>query len=699
MTNNPISINSIRSALRTAVEVNAIRAALPQEMSAEDRVLYPFSAWMIDNVPQYTCKLYHCWPGAGKSETIRRVAEEYAETSPTLVLGLSHKAFENVSMGDLWEHWKGHDSVSRGDPATCKVNLLRGKGYNANWDSCTCLEPRTLATDKPTFAPVEYVLSDTEGGPPLRPESHRYRQWVFDEVDFAKFVGRMILTRQDIQVTAEKHPDDSVRWLARSLLTVMSQHTAANTGKKRYDDSVHWSGSEFYRRLDEALTDEASTQINEGPFLAYLRASFEALHQTNASDEWVHAKIASWPKDTEWISGNDVRWLPGNLAPIVIPRLWSEGIAHQQDLPFQPNIHIAWDRPEEGQPIQSLLRFSWKKSVAGAAPPISILDASADALLLEQVFGAIDTTFELPERLLPDSINVYQLLTKRVTRGTLDLGPGGGPQKLPKKYRKSLQDELTVRGTSNPDGTPRKLGIISFKDVLDDCVAAADEVGFPRSSIETGWYYNLRGDNDFENCDLLVVLGFPAPNPHALYEEACALFRDDPNPISTEIMRFDDVLQLRDGGTANVDGLFGYADDRLHRLYLQKSRWELYQAFHRSRPLISGESEDQKDVLVFTNVPVPGVEIKGFLDKEGKVMDTLNRQLGESAISQGNYQQITNKDLVDVVLDDHPALWTTKDALNRWIRRESIWLASATRSEYVSGNGRGSPGLFRRSAT
>jgi len=114
----------------------------------------------------------------------------------------------------------GHDSVSRGDPTTCPVNIRISKGYRPEAGHCTCASDRVIRTGAPTFAPVEYVLTDRRKGQPLRDEVYEYMLWGFDEVDFAKFVGKMVVTQRDLEVTAERHPSETVRRLAQALLVV-----------------------------------------------------------------------------------------------------------------------------------------------------------------------------------------------------------------------------------------------------------------------------------------------------------------------------------------------------------------------------------------------------------------------------------------------------------------------------------------------
>ena len=358
---------------------------------------------------------------------------------------------------------------------------------------------------------------------------------------------------------------------------------------------------------------------------------------------------------------------------------------------------MVWDQPEEGQPLQSIIRFRWKKYVASPSRPIAILDASADEGLLKQVFGHIDDVVDTPELPFPASVHVYQLLDERVTRGTLGIGPEGGKQILTGKWRKLLQDELLVRGTHKSDGTPHKVGIISFKDIVEDCKAALMEVGYALDQIVTGYYYNLRGDNDFQHCDILVVLGYPIPDPQGLYEEACALYHDDPEPISRERLPFDDKLEMRSGRSLAIEKIPGNKDDRLHSLYLQKSRWELYQAFHRSRPLIKDEAGGATEVLIFTNVPIRGVKIDGFLDREGRMFDTLTSLFQKAPVQADGSRKVTKTDLVDAILAAHPNL-CGRDTLDRDIRRKHELLESATGSEYVGGKSKSASGLFRMMA-
>lgn len=366
----------------------------------------------IPGVPFIARTLYHAWPGVGKTEAVKRLAETGGAAFPTLVLGLSHKSFENVTRAEGWAHWKGHDSISKGDPTTCPVNVRISKGYRPKPRECTCDTERTLKTGGPTFAPVEYVLADSPTGGPLTEKVYEYGLWVFDEVDFAKFVGKMVVTKRDVDFTGDHHPSETLRRLAQALQMVMSQHTAANRGKRRYQDQVHWYGAELYARLDAAM------KLLEGS-LSDFAAAF--------------ATLDDLPADDAWTGDTDEGHLPCNFAPRLSEVIRNEVLAHLGGKPFNPRIHLAWDSPEEGQPVQSVLRISWKKHVAYLWAPIIVLDASADQNLLGQVFGPIDAVRQAVEPELPETVWVHQLVGERVPKSTLGIGPGGGKKKLPAK--------------------------------------------------------------------------------------------------------------------------------------------------------------------------------------------------------------------------------------------------------------------------
>lgn len=122
-----------------------------------------------------TTILYHCWPGVGKTTRVADLAEANGEKCPTIVFGLSHKAYSNFEYRSVtWAHWKGHEEP-------CQIPRRARKGYTSEWHDCDCGANGSRLTSGPTFAPIEYALSDEPNGPPLAIETLDYTLWVFDE--------------------------------------------------------------------------------------------------------------------------------------------------------------------------------------------------------------------------------------------------------------------------------------------------------------------------------------------------------------------------------------------------------------------------------------------------------------------------------------------------------------------------------------
>ncbi len=299
------------------------------------------------------------------------------------------------------------------------------------------------------------------------------------------------------------------------------------------------------------------------------------------------------------------------------------------------------------------------------------------------VEGETSNSLLSPEGMpFPGSIRVVQMRDRHLGKTTLEHFDGDGSIGVQPKHRELLQRELQARKEL---GQAKKVGIITFQELLPDCVGALQEVGYTfsedpaHSEIVTGYYYNLRGANEFAGCDLLALIGYPMPNPQGTYEEACALFQDDPEPISKEPAYYPDRLHLRNGHSVTIaHELFGYKDPRLQALLRQKSRAELYQALHRARPFAPTTSV--REILLFTDVPVPGLPVDTFFSRDGRLFDYLWEHL------IGGDGEVTVPELVDGFLAaGHESDGANRDSLMRWVKRNAHWIMEATGTQFVPG--------------
>jgi len=517
-------------------------------------------------------------PGIGKTYQVVQLAEEpdMVLNHPVLHAVPSHKSFSNVARQGFWDHWQGHATGEDGREP-CPVNQLGTKGYRQGQDcKCGWVHPGRNANRLPTVTPVEYLLADTPDGPPLRPEALDFPIWVFDDIGPDKFVDSMAITRRDIELTMQHHPYESARTMAGALLRMLDAHTAENLGTLIHDRET-WSGSELVERLEAALAEDGSS-VDTWEFntVQEILGNFQ-------NDE------PMWP-DQPWVppKSRAGQPLPLNFMGKLFDCLKGDCEAYFKGILRNPSVHMVWASPQHGQPKQSIVRLNWRKYLPkGAIHKTVVLDASGDPELWSTALGAPVTLGETSHELLspqgmpfPQAIRVVQLRDSHVGKSTLEHFDGDGKVTVSPKYREILKQELDARKEM---GQARRVGIITFQELIPDCIAALQEVGYTYSDdpeqteVVTGYYYNLRGANEFTDCDVLVLLGYPMPNPQGLYEEACALYQDDPVPISQEPAHYSDRLQLMSGESTAIDKpLFAYNDPRLNALLLQKSRAEAY---------------------------------------------------------------------------------------------------------------------------
>jgi hypothetical protein len=606
-------------------------------------------------------------PGLGKTHTVVSEAEQdhLWKQWPVLHLGPSHKSFENVGRNKArWGLWRGHDDgrddSGRQARPPCRAWKLANTGYITDWQDCACQAQRYGPADRPTFAPVEYALADSPEGPPLRASALDFQLWVLDDIGLDRFVRNLPVSRRDVQAM-EQHPSRSVKTLAKALGKVMDEHAGANN-RKGIRDAVHWSGQDFYQRLSEALQEVG---------VDHEKWSRALLDELDSAPSWV---------SRPWSDPHD--YVPPNFALALLFDSLLTLVARAEGRERNPRVHLVWERPKESGQWGSRLHIRARKYLPRAAwGRTVVLDATADVDLWNHVLGT--PVYKFPNMSLPlpfpPKMRIVQLHRGNLGKGTAEHFEEDGKVVLNPRYRDLLKAEMRDR---REHGQAAKVGLITFQELVPDCMMALTEVGYNSDDIVTGYYYNLRGANVFTKCDVLVLVGYPFPNPQGLYEEACALFNDHEQPISREVQDFTLDMRLKNGHTLTIlKPLYGYKDWRLQALLLQKSQAELYQAVHRARPFAPNNSV--KEVLVFTDVPAKDIPVDTFLGSAGRVFDTLVALLKER-------DMVALPALVEAVLNQHGhAPWgadpqKAAEALSKWVRGQKDkpgnheWMAQAT---------------------
>lgn len=463
---------------------------------------------------------------------------------------------------------------------------------------------------------------------------------------------------------------------------MLDSHTLLNEGRPLYEP-LAWNGTALFEGLEEAF-------LSLGLSLSQWVNSLPTSQNPWTVDPWM-------PEQAE-----DSRFsLPSNFLPQLVPQLLKEWQAYVSGVPqANSQMHIVWDSPANGHRNQSIIRLHRRKFIPKAAlPRCVVLDASADRALWSKALGTPVRegkvgTIDMP---FPPSMRIVQPRDVHLGKSTLEKFDGDNSVTVNPQQRDLLKAEVKARKDL---GQAKKLGIITFQELVHDAVEALKELGYiysdeiEETEIVTAYYYNLRGANYFTKCDLLVLVGYPRPNEQGLYEEACALFADDPLPISMEHALYEERMVLRNGNSLPLPApTRGYKDSRLQALLLQKSRAELYQALHRARPFAPATSV--REVLLLTDLPVQGVPVDTFFGRDGRMLDLLSQLLKDG--------EVTVPQLVDAYLSNrNPEVEVVKkDSLRTWVMGKrangsnACWLAEATGTEYIPGTVKGQPGTFR----
>ena len=420
---------------------------------------------------------------------------------PVLHLGPTHDSFENADRREGWGHWRGHDD-GRKTGTPCDKFLVYRRGFNATDVSHTCnIFSPPQYNGVPAYAPVEYVFDPEPTDPfhpdvlglnvrPLAEQVQSFHWWAMDDIGLDRFIGTLEITERDLKQTADDHPSDAARILSRALLDLLQDHTAVNNDAPG-PQIQHWSGHPLYDRLDEAL-------LRHGSSICKMYAELAMADLTNK----------------QWLNMENKADLPLNFMPELWPKIVPEMARWMKarSRPFHPHIHIVWDDPSAGGGRQSIIRVRWLKRLP-LTQPILVLDATGRVDLLAKAFGIPEGLIEVTERVdtpaFPDTMKVTQWWdgphTKQHLRGHRD------------KYRQLLIDELSSRRAAWTDPKLSKVGLITFKEFVPYFKEALAEAGFDKTHREVDYYWNVRGSNSFTDCDLLVIIGYPIPNPQGLY--------------------------------------------------------------------------------------------------------------------------------------------------------------------------------------
>ena len=173
------------------------------------------------------------------------------------------------------------------------------------------------------------------------------------------------------------------------------------------------------------------------------------------------------------------------------------------------------------------------------------------------------------------------------------------------------------------------MGIVTFKEQVEPLRKYLGELGL---GIEIAHYWGLRGTNELEDVDNLIVLGTPTENIEEMVAWASALYWDRGELDETSHPSWD-MLGVDPRTNEKVEVLTKhYLDPRLEKLLWQGREAELLQAVYRIRPL--DDPGKRKAIFVLANTPVPGLEPNVIVDSVSDFLDGLGRPKAKTKLEQ-----------------------------------------------------------------
>ncbi|MEI7769226.1 MAG: hypothetical protein WCI67_04510, partial [Chloroflexales bacterium] len=337
------------------------------------------------------------------------------------------------------------------------------------------------------------------------------------------------------------------------------------------------------RWLGTVLGSAGDRTLAGGLLLAELEAAARAekldlattLHaaEANLPDHEDQALLPSLPQGA---SLAEFEALPPNHLGTIITQLGREQRRHLDGAPFTSRLELG------GGVLRLFLRHEHLiAQLANPAQPKIILDATANASLLQAIFPATPIQIEQPPR--ADHATVIQVITRDWAKSTLH-------------GARRTQWYDTVAEHIRPN---RPTLVVCTQDAEDDLRRALGERGHP--DVTVAHYGALRGSNAYKGHDVLLAQVYH-PNMEAIVREGRALFADDAEALDERIVTTK--RELTDAGGARwMIEVPTFADLRLAALLESRREAEMVQCALRGRPLDHPEVQ----ITLLFGMPLPGL--------------------------------------------------------------------------------------------
>lgn len=499
--------------------------------------------------------------GGGKTHSGIEVAQWAAQEMNWRILWAAsrHNMFDQLKLmpnfePELWYHWLPmHKQEAENDsmPTTCRYAAEQGawtrKGYPA-FDLCQAL-CGTFTDGHLNKCPYRLQAKQKERiifGMHQHLSSglaiNKFDLVIVDELPLDAFIEERVITPDELRTVRDgKSTDLAVKKLLDELLVQIA----------RVKEGQRCSGRKLFEVIGEALdvvytlidADQAAVPMPppiwrpDEAFKAPAWFIMDLLHTAALELEaWSH----DWP---EWAE-----------------RIWVS----------PAGLHIL----KRAEPWEHLPR------------KMIVLDATANPVIYRAIF---DRKMKEYAPAIARKGELYQVVERLNGKSNLSKRAGKGKHRT--RAEQALKvSEMIARSHRNKD---KRVCVITYQEVESPFAKT-----FGEDNVEH--FYNLRGTNNLETADCLIVFGTPAPPPQQVL--SCALALDPQRREAFPIGKLDGkrfnprfypqgreyrvtpAIIAAQGGKAPFRDISGYWDwPELQAIYEQKREAELTQALHRSR--------------------------------------------------------------------------------------------------------------------
>jgi hypothetical protein len=300
-----------------------------------------------------------------------------------------------------------------------------------------------------------------------------------------------------------------------------------------------------------------------------------------------------------------------------------------------------------------------------------VLDGTANAEILGQFVPSLAT---VPEIRVQRNARLIQVSNMTFYRGSLvkRTATPDGKRKLVPTARLLEVGEFIAR-----TALTGKTLVVTNKPVRCALTGEDEHAALPISAqyrgADVAHFGNIRGSNEFEGREIVIILGRDEPTVAAAEQRAMAIWYDTKEPIRRigpdlrgriEYRSRSRRYLMRDGTSKPVN-FAAHPDPRVQAVVEQGREAEMIQAIDRLRLI---HSEKRKTVYILCSIPLD-LRIDELVTWKQLTGDRrLNDALAECDERGWDALPLAAKELCRLF----PSLWATRKAAKRWLEKEPL---------------------------